>query len=691
MARRALLIGVSEYGEGFESLPGSLLDVRGMAAALGDPQQGAFEAPIALENPERLAMEAATGQFFQGAGAGDLLLFYFSGHGDLGISVAQQQLHFCVKGSRKEQKRLQEWTAMSAETLKRQMSLSKAGQIVVILDCCYSGAIADLLRKGEGENALEALKAPGRVILASSSAAQSSFQAVDGLSLYTHYLLEGMAGAALPQDGRGERAGDWIVARDLHGYAERRFEVEQKGGVSPKIIVARDAGYEIPIVRAPRLDPVLEYRREVDRIFQELDGELGLAFDGEISDPLDRGFLETLRVRLEVPLEVAQQLEQKVQAPYGVRARQRAKYREYFGQAVGDGCLPSERSRRRLEGIRQNLQLGKADAERIEQAMIQERQLQPRSAPKSPQPEPQPSPPGSRTSPTPRTDEQPFVPPSAPANGPKLIRFDFKTVQVDERGQITQREARSAEQFIEDLGNSITLEMVDIPGGEFWMGAADGEEEALSSEYPHHRVQVPEFCVGKYALTQAQYEAVMGENPSNFKGENRPVEQVSWNDAQEFCKKLSERTGREYRLPSEAEWEYACRAGTTTPFYFGETITPDLVNYDGNYTYGKSSKGKYREQTTEVGSFPPNAFGLYDMHGNVWEWCADKWHDNYEKAPTDGSTWITFDDSKELHILRGGSWNFNPRNCRSAQRVGNVPDDFNFFTGFRVVCAALRT
>lgn len=131
----------------------------------------------------------------------------------------------------------------------------------------------------------------------------------------------------------------------------------------------------------------------------------------------------------------------------------------------------------------------------------------------------------------------------------------------------------------------------------------------------------------------------MGNNPSRFKGEKRPVERVSWKDAVEFCQKLSALTGETYRLPSEAEWEYACRAGTTTPFYFGKTITSDLVNYDGNYPYGSGPKGTYRKETTEVGQFPPNAFGLYDMHGNVQEWCADTYHDSYQGAPTDGSVW----------------------------------------------------
>jgi formylglycine-generating enzyme required for sulfatase activity len=193
--------------------------------------------------------------------------------------------------------------------------------------------------------------------------------------------------------------------------------------------------------------------------------------------------------------------------------------------------------------------------------------------------------------------------------------------------------------------------------------------------------------MAKYQLTQAQYQAITGNNPSYFKGNNRPVEQVSWNDAVTFCEKLSQKTQKNYRLPSEAEWEYGCRAGTTTPFYFGESITTDLVNYNGS-TYASAPKGQYRQQTTDVGSFPPNAFGLYDMHGNVWEWCLDDYIGNYSDAPRDGSA-LTGRSGKK--VLRGGSWLNDPEYCRSAYRFYSAAgfDDGN--VGFRVVCGAAWT
>ena len=192
--------------------------------------------------------------------------------------------------------------------------------------------------------------------------------------------------------------------------------------------------------------------------------------------------------------------------------------------------------------------------------------------------------------------------------------------------------------------------------------------------------------MGKYAVTQEQYLAIMGKNPSHFQGARLPVEQVSWNDAQEFCAKLTQKTRRNFRLPSEAEWEYACRAETTTPFSFGETITPEVANYDGDYSYAEAPKGVYREKTTPVSTFPPNSFGLYDLHGNVSEWCLDTWHDNYQGAPVDGSSWIDSNNNElQLRHLRGGSWGNNPRSCRSANRYGWSADDRYNRIGFRIV------
>ena len=243
------------------------------------------------------------------------------------------------------------------------------------------------------------------------------------------------------------------------------------------------------------------------------------------------------------------------------------------------------------------------------------------------------------------------------------------------------------------------IELVHIPAGTFLMGLAEGEVDYKNYESPQHLVTVPEFLMGKYPVTQAQWRAVatglpkiehdLDPDPSYFTGDTHPVEQVNWYEAVEFCNRLSQAAGREYRLPSEAEREYACRAGTTTPFHFGETITTDLANYDGSYPYNNYGlRGEYRGQATPVGSFPPNGFGLYDMHGNVWEWCQDVWHDNYEDAPTDGSAW---DGDGVERVLRGGSWDSSARGASSAKRGWYTPYFRLNNTGFRVCCSAPRT
>jgi formylglycine-generating enzyme required for sulfatase activity len=306
------------------------------------------------------------------------------------------------------------------------------------------------------------------------------------------------------------------------------------------------------------------------------------------------------------------------------------------------------------------------------------------------------------------TPPTPTPPELLPA--PKLPTFSFDIITVDATGQETDRRPGKANYFSENLGNGITLDMVPLQGCMFKMGAAKNgllgrkEEGASDDEFPQHEVMAEGFAIGKFTITQAQWKAIanlpnkvkidLKADPSYFKGANRPVENVSWDEAIEFCDRLSRKTQKTYRLPSEAQWEYACRAGTTTPFHFGETITTKLANFRGQDweyqgqvypgNYAKATLGEFRETTLDVGSFPPNAFGLYDMHGNVWEWCMDTWHGSYDLAPNDGSAWI--DKSSESRLVRGGSWYYSPHYCRSANRYHVDPAIRGSGLGFRVIC-----
>ena len=295
--------------------------------------------------------------------------------------------------------------------------------------------------------------------------------------------------------------------------------------------------------------------------------------------------------------------------------------------------------------------------------------------------------------------------PEIPSTELVTFTFDVATLERDSPHRNTwsvRKQQRQAQRYIERLGNSIFIAMVAIPGGSFVMGSPSDEPERFSSEGPQHDVQVSDFLMGRYPVTQIQWRAVaampqqsreLNPDPSYFKGDNRPVEQVSWYDAVEFCARLSAHTRRAYRLPTEAEWEYACRARTTTPFSFGDMITPEVANYNGGYAYNNGPKGENRGETTPVDHFKvANGFGLSDMHGNVYEWCQDHYHDSYEGAPTDGSVWIDLEaEENKSRVLRGGAWDDGPWYCRSADRnLDGFPRGSFSDIGFRVVCVAPR-
>ncbi|HMZ82570.1 MAG TPA: formylglycine-generating enzyme family protein, partial [Acidobacteriota bacterium] len=234
--------------------------------------------------------------------------------------------------------------------------------------------------------------------------------------------------------------------------------------------------------------------------------------------------------------------------------------------------------------------------------------------------------------------------------------------------------------------NRIGMEFILISPGSFLMGSPESEADRETDEGPQHKVTISQpFYLGKYEVTQAEWKVVMEDNPSEFPGERLPVDSVSWDDCQEFLKKLNARNdGYTYRLPSEAEWEYACRAGSKTPFSFGEKVTMKQVNFSGNFPYGDDPETDGQGKPVSVGSYPANAWGLYEMHGNVREWCQDWLQVDYTDAPTDGRPWVSGPET-QYRVLRGGAWNVNARDCRSATRSGNTPDATDNSYGLRVV------
>jgi formylglycine-generating enzyme required for sulfatase activity len=263
-----------------------------------------------------------------------------------------------------------------------------------------------------------------------------------------------------------------------------------------------------------------------------------------------------------------------------------------------------------------------------------------------------------------------------------MTQLTFETVKVNDRGEIAERKTLTAELFVEDLGGGAVLELVRVPAQIYQMGSP--RSQGYEDEWPLHPVTLSAFWIGRSPVTQQQYQALMGGLPAcRFHGASLPLENVSWKEAQQFCRLLSQNTGRAYRLPGEAEWECACRAGSGEAFAFGPTLSSDLANYNGEFTYMQEPKGVYRHFPTPAGSFPANAYGIYDMHGNLWEWCADAWHPNYEGAPHDGAPWEARDKTAE-RVARGGSWHDTPNVCRSATRLKIEPVHGDEITGFRI-------
>ena len=648
----ALLIGVGEYGDGLKALRCPANGVAAMRAVLSDPAIGGFDQVVPLVNPDVGEMRSRICEIFAQLTKQDMVLFYFTGHGirdmtgDFYLTTAQTQLF--------ENGRPNTGTAVEADFLKREMSNSLAERKVVILDCCFGAAFANgFLAMSDGSVDVEAqFGGKGWCLLTASTSTRYALeQAGEALSVYSRYLVEGLKTGGAAPDGQS-----FISARHLHEYVKMQVEVAAPA-MEPAIFNAQQ-GYDIIIANA-RVDNPQRYRKQVQQKVR--DGEIG---------PAGKAALLHWQQRLGVLPTQARAIEDEILQPYREKQKHLAAYTEALAAERAFAYPIGAQAVQDLADLRRLLSLRDEDVEAIEQQVLGN-QLDAASQPQI----------------------QLSVWPAEAAR-PEVTHptFSFETVRVNQVGEVFEMVAASADTFAEDLGNGVTLEMVRIPGGDYRMGAAKDEAGASEHDPPQREVTVPEFWMGKYTVTQAQWQAAgivkKAERDSQIdfacaKDRNRPVENIFWTDAVAFCQWLSQRSGRTYQLPSGEQWEYACRAGTTTPFYFGPTITPELVNYNGSYTYGHGPKGLYREQTTAVGSFPPNRFGLYDMHGNVWEWCLDGWHDLHKDAFAKDCACRLANQKKSL---RGGSCFYLPTNCRSAYSLSYPFHSRSDDIGFRVVC-----
>jgi formylglycine-generating enzyme required for sulfatase activity/uncharacterized caspase-like protein len=789
MAKKALLIGVSQYEAGLPPLAAAPKDVAAMLRVLQSSELGAFDEVKTLIDPDLEAMQTAIDLLFQSCQKGDLGLLYFSGHG---ITDDSDPLYLATRRTSKDTFRSTAVSASFIHGIMRDRSYQR--QHVLILDCCYSGAFAEgWLAKSADINLKPQLEVEGSVVLTSSTSTQKSYEDKEGeLSLYTNYIVQGIESGAAESDGDG-----MISADELHEYAKRHVQ-SAKPAMKPEIYGIRQ-GIKIRLAKA-RVDTGLEYRRLVERYAEngeisfvgqdilevqrekwDLSDEVAIAIENEVLEPvrsrlknleryeksLDRackqefpltekilGQLKDLQEVLGLRDEDIRAIQERTISPYTKRQElaeklrqtaleqkrqaelrklqeldlERQKLAELEQQRLRDAeqeKLKSEAKRQSVREVKEQRQERQILAELNQQRQrdVEKERLKAEVKQQNSLELPKlhfrlsrrnfmlvsgfsgvsailfANIRGNLPSPNTNSSQPSFTPINTPIVTSTPATSQPKPFTVE-----------NGKPFKIKFENGVNLDMVYIPSGKFNMGYPSDEQEGEDKERLQVKdVSVPAFYIGKYEVTQAHWQAIMGNNPAKFKSNlQNPVERVSWDDAQEFCKKLSQKTGKEFRLPSEAEWEYACRAGTSTLYYFGddEKILGEyawFANNSGKQTLDsdliwqevQQDAKKYLEvldknecQTHSVGQKKPNSWDLYDMHGNVLEWCQD----SYEKYGGENDLIrktgkaVTKENDNRSRILRGGSWNRYARHCQSAFRYYAYARDRYVNVGFRIVC-----
>ncbi len=584
MTNYAVLIGNSEFPNEPSLKPLSCppQDVEGLKAVLTAENRGQFLADniSVLVNAESKQVAREINRVLKAAGKDDLVLLYYSGHG---LPNNRNNLFLSAHDTESE---LLESTAVSFNQIYELINTFYCKKIIIILDCCYSGA-AGAVFKGDIPSQLQTIndKVTGTFLITATSNDQVAIDktADSRFSLFTKHLIDGLETGAADTDGNG-----WISIDELFRYVSKKVTEDNPNQI-PKRFGKNETG-EMVVAKSGR-DSRKEKNEKLEAFFLDLKKEKRIARDILLAvlDMLEKkesDFSAIEKQQYELVLAV---YESKIESVEFVRK---------WDKLSSQPDLPGFKN---LEGLK-------------------------------------PEPPV-------------IITPS------KTIAEPPATWQCPVTG----------------------MEFVFIKPGTFMMGSPESEEGRSDDERLHQVTIEKGFYLGKYLVTQAQWQQVMGNNPSSFEGDNLPVETVNWNDVQEFLQKLNAKADKNYRLPTEAEWEYACRAGTTTPFSCGETISTELANYNGNGVYGKGKKGVYRRQTTAVGSFPANSWGLHDMAGNVWEWTCSDYSENYDGNETKCSS-----GSGTLRAIRGGSWFSRPRWLRSAYRNRSYPTYRSFILGFRI-------
>ncbi len=664
MGKYALLIGVSNYTAGLQALPSAVRDVEALGQVLVNPEIGGFaESDVEmLQDADEKPIREAIYRLFAEKKRDDLLLFYFSGHG-----IVDNYNNFYLTGTATREE-APEPTAVPAEYLHNLMGRSRSKHQVLILDCCHSGSIAKGMRHKGGEKVqvLPKLGGEGRAILTASDSTEYAFEQ-EGfeLSLYTHFLVEGLRTGAADRDGDGD-----ISIDELYDYVRAKVR-STNDRMSPEFHPVRE-GHRIILAKAALDDPKLRFRREVEKVADRNNQGILL--------PTARNRLNRESQRLGLAPPEAAEIIQEVLRPYVEYAEKLEEYAQTLEEMIAlrfpfDDVMIAE-----VEDYESYLGLRPSDQAAIKQRILAPKQAEYEQAAQR-QAEAQQI--RQQQEAAERQAAELLQRQQAEILRQQQLEAEKQQAKLDQEKRLAaeRQRAKPEQELTLDLGQGITLELVRIPAGKFMMGINDH-----NNGKPIHEVTVQSFLIGKYAVTNAQWFAVMGTKPSEnapkFQGDSQPVVGVSWHDCNKFCKNLSTQTGKEFRLLSEAEWEYACRAGTQTKYYFG-----DDENQLGSYAWYVSNSNS---QTHPVGEKNPNQFGLYDMHGNVWEWCTDDWHDNYQGAPDDGKAWIDNDSHSQdkIKVLRGGSWRDYVWSCRSGDRYWYDAGFYSHLYGFRVACVS---
>jgi formylglycine-generating enzyme required for sulfatase activity/uncharacterized caspase-like protein len=602
--------------------------------------------------------------------AGDTLWFFFAGHGKRQGERDYLMLIDADPGDVAE-------TGLAVRDLTEQLRESGAGNVILLIDACRD----DGSRDGVGIG-LEPQQ--GVITLFSCAPEQQSYE-VDELQAgaFTYALLQG-----LRIQGEGNCATVARLAEHVRVQVPYLTQLYRKGPQNPYLMLEPMSKQNL-ILLPRQATPTDVLMLKNGALQAENQGDRDLARDF---------WLRVLAVSAGSDMEAVQAIERLASGKSSRRAVENA-----GGSRSAIPRLPSMISRRHL------MQLGSGLFAALGLGVIGKVFTDSRFQ-NAPIPKPTPEPPRLPNPTVPKTPKSADQDDNTPESIDELRSFRFDIVQLSETGKIIKEKTLERQYFLETLDGDtlrLRLRMVQIPAGKFLMGSSSWETDRSADEGPQHEVSVPAFFIARTPITQAQWAAVadlkkvkidLRPRPSAFKGDDLPVEQVSWWEAVEFCDRLSRLSELTYRLPSEAEWEYACRAETKTPFHFGETITTDVANYRGTDwdnqgkiypgNYGNGPKGEFLKRTTEVENYSANAWGLYDMHGNVWEWCADHLHDSYDQAPNNGAAWLS-DKEDSKRRLRGGSWQNRPMNCRSAHRGSNEPGLKLNYVGFRVVCVSV--